>query len=297
LVVDVEEGSGVRRIGIIGTENSHVDHFIRFLNTEQRHPGNRVVALAGGAADRNTALCETGGIELVVDQPSDLIGRVDAAIISSRDGRHHREQAEPLLAAGLPVLVDKPLAASVDDAQAILAAAARGHAPLVSCSALRFVPEVARLTDPRERIGRLRQLAVIGPADPDSEWAGLFFYGIHQVELALQLLGDPHIEPESSSVDVVRDGDTTVALTQLGDVVVTFTFITPAEDRVPFQVVATGTRGVLTESPTIGPDYNAPALARFIETCDQVRSPVDPRTLLSPIVVMAAITDALTSRS
>ncbi|MER7334082.1 MULTISPECIES: Gfo/Idh/MocA family oxidoreductase [unclassified Micromonospora] len=287
----------MRRIGIIGTENSHVDHFIRFLNTEQRHPGNRVVALTGGPSDRNTALCETGGIDLVVGEPSDLVGRVDAAIISSRDGRHHRKQAEPLLDAGLPVLVDKPLAASVDDAQAILAAAARGHAPLVSCSALRFVPEVARLTDPAERIGRLRQLAVIGPADPDSEWAGLFFYGIHQVELALQLLGDPHVEPESVSVDLVREGDTTVALTRIADVVVTFTFVTPADDRVPFQVMATGTRGVLTESPTIGPDYNAPALARFIDACDQGRSPVDPRTLLSPIVVMAAITDALTSRS
>ncbi|MFG3422930.1 Gfo/Idh/MocA family protein [Micromonospora sp. NPDC049460] len=287
----------MRRIGIIGTENSHVDHFIRFLNTEQRHPGNRVVALAGGPTDRNAALSETGGIELVVDEPSDLIGRVDAAIVSSRDGRHHRKQAEPLLDAGLPVLVDKPLAASVDDAQAILAAAARGHAPLVSCSALRFVPEVARLTDPQERIGRLRQLAVIGPADPDSEWAGLFFYGIHQVELALQLLGDPHVEPESASVDLVREGDTTVALTRIGDVVVTFTFVTPTDDRVPFQVVATGTRGVLTESPTIGPDYNAPALARFVDACDQGRSPVDPRALLSPIVVMAAITDALTSRS
>jgi predicted dehydrogenase len=285
----------VRRIGIIGTENSHVDHFIRFLNTEQRHPGNRVVALVGGATERNMALSETGGIELVVDRPGDLVGRVDAAIVSSRDGRHHRAHAEPLLDAGLPVLIDKPLAASVEDARAIIAAATRGKAPLVSCSALRFVPEVARLTDPRERVGRLRHLAIIGPADPDSEWAGLFFYGIHQVELAMQLLGDPEIAPGSLSVDVVRDRDTTVALTRVGDVVLTFTFITPADgDRVPFQVVATGTRGVLTESPTIGPDYNAPALARFIEACDRGRSPVSPHTLLSPIAVMAAVTEALT---
>ncbi|MGS2618951.1 Gfo/Idh/MocA family protein [Micromonospora sp. LZ34] len=288
----------MRRIGIIGTENSHVDHFIRFLNGERRHPGNRVVALAGGPTDRNRELSETGGIELVVDRPSDLIGRVDAAIVSSRDGRRHREQAEPLLDAGLPVLVDKPLAASIDDANAIVAAAARGQAPLVSCSALRFVPEIARLTAAHERIGRLRQLAVIGPADPDSEWSGLFFYGIHQVELALQLLGDPQIAPESLSVDVVRGADTAVALTRIGDVVVTFTFVTPTDgDRVPFQVVATGTHGVLAESPTIGPDYNAPALGRFIEACDRGRSPVNLRTLLSPIVVMAAVTDALARRS
>lgn len=48
----------VRRIGIVGSENSHVDHFIRLLNVDGRHPGNRVVALTGGQSARNVALAE-----------------------------------------------------------------------------------------------------------------------------------------------------------------------------------------------------------------------------------------------
>lgn len=43
----------MRRIGFTGTENSHTDHFIRFLNTEERHPDFRATALAGGHSARN----------------------------------------------------------------------------------------------------------------------------------------------------------------------------------------------------------------------------------------------------
>ena len=102
------------RIGMIGTENSHITHFTRFLNVEQRHPGVRATALVGGRSERNLELAELGEIELIVDEPAELVGQVDAAIVSTRDGAKHLEHARPLLEAGTPVLVDKPLAASVE---------------------------------------------------------------------------------------------------------------------------------------------------------------------------------------
>jgi predicted dehydrogenase len=284
----------VRRIGIIGTENSHVDQFVRLLNRERRHPGTEVAALVGGATERNRALCEAAGIDLVVDGPGDLIGRVDAAIVSSRDGRLHREQAEPLLAAGMPVLVDKPLAASVPDARAILDAAERGGAPLVAGSSLRYLPEVARIAAARQDHGEPRHLTVTGPADPDSEYSGLFFYGIHHVEIALQILGDPPVEPGTPAVSAIRHGDTTVALTRLGDVVLTLAFITPGSGtRVPFHVTLTGTSGVCAGTLVPGTDYLAPLLARFVEACDRGRAPDGPQALLSPIAVLESVTRAL----
>lgn len=284
----------MRRIGIVGTENSHVDHFIRHLNGEHRHPGNRVVALAGGRTDRNRALGQAAGIDLVVDEPGDLVGRVDAAIVSGRDGHLHREQAVPLLAAGIPVLVDKPLAASVADARAIIAAAEHGKAPLVSCSALRFAPEISRFDEAASVRRALRQVAVTGPADPDSEYAGLFFYGIHHVEAALQLLGDPVIEPGSLLVQLSRHADTTIALIQIDQVALIFTFLTPSDGaRVPFHATVANTKDIVASTLTLGPDYNAPALARFIEACDRGSSPVDHSVLLSSVAVMAAITDSL----
>lgn len=282
----------MRRIGFIGTENSHTDHFIRFLNTEGRHPGFRAAALVGGRSARNDALAAAGGIDVVVDKPEDLLGQVDAAIISTRDGAAHRAQAEPLLAAGMPVLVDKPLATSVADAQAIIAAAEAGGAPVVSCSALRFVPEISALTTPGR--GPMRQLTIAGPADPDSEYSGLFFYGIHHVEAALEILGNPVVAPGTVEATVSRHGDTTTALTRIAGVDVVFTFIAPDQtQRTPFHTTAIHTDTVVAHELTLGPDYNAPALERFVTAVESGRTPVDTAHLLSPVVVLAAITDTL----
>lgn len=284
----------VRRIGVIGTENSHADQFVRFLNIEERHPGNRVAALVGGRTERNEALCGTGGVDLVVEDPSDLIGHVDAVIVCSRDGRAHREQAEPLLRAGLPLFVDKPLAASVGDAQALVAAAEHAGVPLVSGSALRYVPGTRALTEAAGRCGALRHVTLSGPADPESEYAGLFFYGIHLVEAALQLLGNPLVAPGSAATTVSRHGDTVLAVTRVEDVFLTFAFVTPGNGKqTDFHATVTGTAGVRAASLALPRDYTAPPLARFIEACDRGEPHQDHAALLSPIVLLQSVTDAL----
>jgi predicted dehydrogenase len=280
----------VRRIGFIGTENSHTDHFLRLLNTDARHPGFRGTALAGGAGPRNNELAATYGVDVVVENPADLLGRVDAAIVSTRDGARHREQAVPLLEAGVPVLVDKPLATTTADARLLLDAAAGSGAPLVSCSALRFVPE---MPDLRDGEGPVRALHVVGPADPDSEHSGLFFYGIHHVEAALEILGNPAVTAGSLEVDVVRRGDTTVASTWVGGAAVTLTFVTPSDThRVPFHATVVRPGSVVASELTIGPDYNAPALARFIAAAEAGTAP-DEGALLAPVAVLESVVHAL----
>ena len=278
-------------IGFIGTENSHTDHFIRFLNAEARHPGYRAAALVGGTSERNDKLSAGGELD-IVDAPEDLLGKVDAAIISTRDGALHREQAEPLLRAGMPVLVDKPLATSVADAQAIIAAGQESGSVLLSASALRFLPQIAELSEGGP--DSLRQLSMIGPADPDSPYSGLFFYGIHHVEAALEILGNPTVEPGSVQVHVSRHGDTTVALTRIAGVELSFTFVVPGDgQRVPFYAVATRTDSVTARELVLGPDYNAPSVARFVEAISAGSSPMTAAELLSPIVILSAIVDAL----
>lgn len=285
------------RIGLIGTENSHITHFTRFLNVEDRHPGTRAVALVGGRSERNQELAELGSIELIVEEPAELGDQVDAAIVSTRDGAKHLEHARPLLEAGKAVLVDKPLAASVEDAQELLALAERSGAVLLSCSALRFVPEVPLFT-PTAETGGLRHLHVIGPADPDSEYSGLFFYGIHHVETALEILGNPTVELGALEVTAVRRGDTVVALLQIADTQVTLTFITPGEGtRVPFHTTAVYENAVNSHELTLGGDYNAPALAEFLGAIDAGTSSRTPQALLSPVVVLAAITASLERNS
>src|SRR6185295_11672783 len=82
----------------------------------------------------------------------DLDGSVDAVTIAVPT-EIHRDIARPFLDAGVAALVEKPLARTLDEADDIIAAAARGGAVLAVGHTERFNPAVAAarplLTDPR----------------------------------------------------------------------------------------------------------------------------------------------------
>lgn len=180
------------RLGILGCDTSHVVEFTKRLNhvevaADQWVEGARVVAAWPGgseiAPDRLPGYVEALrrlGVS-VVDRPEDL--RVDAVLLEAQQGSTHAGLAVPLLRAGVPVFVDKPFACSVADAAAMVEAAARGGAPLLSASSLRFAPEVQAV-----------QGAVLGaqtwsPAALHPGNPGLFHYGVHGVEMLYALMG------------------------------------------------------------------------------------------------------------
>ena len=161
----MRRGREVRRIGIVGAESSHTVELPRLVNAERRFPGVRVVAVVPVDVDRAVRL---PGIEpaLVAGSPDDLIGAMDAALVLIRDGATHRALAGPLLAAGLPVWVDKPFAIMPADARAMIGPAHREDALVWSRSALRFPAAVRRAARLASR-GELWHLHLVGPADPD----------------------------------------------------------------------------------------------------------------------------------
>lgn len=281
-------------IGLVGIENSHTTHFTHLLNVEQRYPDTRVSAVVGDTPERTAELTMLGDIAVVVDEPADLVGRIDAAIVSTRDGAKHLQHTRPLLDAGIPVLVDKPLAASVADAREIISLAEADGTPLLSGSALRYLPQIGSFA-PTPGTGALRHLHVVGPADPDDQYSGLFFYGIHLVETALEILGNPVVRADDAvPVSCRRSAGAVLATLDLAGTPVTFTFVVPAPGhKVPFHVTAANEDAVIAEDLELGKDYNAPALTEFVEL---VRSRAPQRStdfLLTPVVVLSAIIDAL----
>jgi len=103
---------------------------------------NRARAEEIAAAHRTRALFDS----------RDLDGSVDAVTIAVPT-EIHRDIARPFLDAGVASLVEKPLARTLDEADDIIAAAARGGAVLAVGHTERFNPAVAAarplLTDPR----------------------------------------------------------------------------------------------------------------------------------------------------
>lgn len=275
------------RIGITGTENSHAEHFIRILNVGSAHPGVRVTALSGGRSERNLQLVEQGGIDVLVERPQDLLGHVDAVIITDRDGALHPAQAIHFLDNGVPTFVDKPLATSLEDARRVVMAAARSGTPLASFSAMRFVPPVVALADEMRGWGTISRVEVSGPASVDSEHSGLFFYGIHCVEIALQLL--------ASGGDVLSPADVAVAdlpgerrlTANIADTAVAVRFLSPAvHGHTPFQVVVEGERGWAQREILVDSDYLAPTVERFVAVLSGKTSPQPYASLFAPVALI-----------
>lgn len=279
------------RIGIIGTENSHADHYVRHFNDEKRHAEHRVVGLSGGRSERNTKLAAAGGIDLVVDEPKDLLEHVDTVIICSRHGGQHRAEAEPFLSTGKPVLVDKPLACSVSDAQAVLKAAQAGDALVTSYSALRWAPEVSAYADRLASFGTPEVLSVAGPADPTSEYGGIFFYGVHVAEIALRLAGI-----SLGEVAVAEYDDEVIATAQAGPTRLVLGFQRPREGvKSRWRITATAGDRSLAEEIQLGPDYAAPATETYVRMLDEGVVPLTNDELLAPVRLLSTVDGALSA--
>ncbi len=96
---------------------------------------------------------------------------VDLVLIAneSGDGGKHLALATPGLMAGVATFIDRPLAATLTDARAILALAADNHAPLLSCSHMRMLPHANRFKRRYDEVGPIEFGVVHGrgpnPAD------------------------------------------------------------------------------------------------------------------------------------
>ncbi|MEU6849102.1 Gfo/Idh/MocA family oxidoreductase [Actinacidiphila alni] len=277
------------RIGIIGTENSHVDHIVDHLNVKDLGGDARVVALSGGASERNELLRTKGSVERVVDQPAGLLGLVDAVIITDRHGGLHRAHALPFLEQGLPVYVDKPLACTVEDAEAIIAAARDHDAPLTSYSAVRWVPDADAVAAEAAALGAPQVVVASGPADPDSPYGGIFFYGIHPVDTALRLAPGPLGE-----VRVERAGATVTASALAGDIRVVVNLVLPTDSaQIPFHAMVVAREGIAQRTLTLGEHYVVPGLETFLEMARTGKPPLAYEDLLRPVRFLEEVAGAL----
>lgn len=275
----------ITRIGIIGTENSHADHYVETFNHAGAYEGYRVVALAGGHTERNQHLAELGGIEHVLEEPTDLLGLVDSVIVCSRDGRRHYEQALPFLEAGLPVFLDKPLTCDVEQAEHLIALAHEKGVLISSYSILRWAPEVAELAN-RLQAADPSALLVRGPASPSSEYAGLWFYGIHVVEIATALLGDRTITDVTTS----STGQSVFGHGRADHLDLLLEFFKPVAGVPAVWTVAAATPdGVIAELIPSSKTASDTSLGQYVRMLQTGQAPLSDSALLASVSLMQAI--------
>lgn len=274
------------RLGLVGTENTHAEHFLRSFNVERRHPGVRVHALCGSGSARDSTLRDLGGVAHLVPTPDDLIDLIDGVLVCSRDGREHLREARPFLERGIPVFVDKPLALSTADAAELVRIAASAGAPLTSFSGIRVHSRIASLAA-SAAAGPLERLAFSGPADPHGPHGGLAFYGTHLVEGALSVVGETEVAVQG----VERRSGRIIAHAMVGPTELELDFISDADQRWVLSATAAGVTSTVDVVMTAEEiERGSAAVARFFTTNV---SPLSAAELLAPVAMMEQISLAL----
>ncbi len=200
------------RIGLIGLDSSHAVAFTKVINAKNARPeladAKVVAAYPGGSPDISasrdriegfTKQISDMGIEIVPSIDA-LIKKVDAVIMNSVDGRVHLEQVKPVLEAGIPVFVDKPVTASMQDAQALYALSKSTGTPCFSASTLRFCSEVMEL-EKENQAGNIVGCVAYSPCKFDATHPDLFWYGIHGVETLFTVMGPGCVSVQRTKTD------------------------------------------------------------------------------------------------
>jgi len=181
------------RFGVIGTENSHVNQACQRFNLEQNIKGAVVEALYPGEGDTLEHVREVqkeGKVPLLAEKPEDMLGKIDAVIIMNRHGKYHGKYARLFLENKIPTFIDKPFSCSLEEAKEIIELSHKTNTWLSSSSTVWKTSSFQNFfKKTKGELGAIHSGMVGGPFDFESEFGGVFFYGIHTVEMLLQGFG------------------------------------------------------------------------------------------------------------
>jgi predicted dehydrogenase len=262
------------RAGIIGTDTSHVPAFTAAFEAHPEWRLKVVAAFKGGSPDipisanRLEGFARTihdkNGVE-IVDTIDALLAKVDVVLLESVDGRPHLAQITPVLKAGKRVFVDKPLAASLDDARRIIELSKQTGTPFFSTSSARFHSDIPRLRD-SPGVGKVTKVQSTYAVSPLPFHPDLFYYGIHGIEALYAVMGTGCV---SLSRKIEGDADVTTATWKDGRVGV-FHGLLKGGEKLPMLRVW-GEKGTVESSPSQGYEALVLEIAEFFHTG---RSPV-----------------------
>lgn len=182
------------KIGAIGIDSSHLPEFtkrIKALNEEGQTRCRVTHVFDPGGHDLPNApkwLATTKEMGVAqVETLEELLDGVEGVMVLSVNGNKHLSLAQPSLERGLPTYIDKPLTCSLAEAKVLLAAARKTNAPCYSASSLRFAPEVTEMD--KAPLGTLRAIDAFGPGSLHTLMEGLFYYGVHAIEMVDAIWG------------------------------------------------------------------------------------------------------------
>jgi len=271
------------KLGIIGAENSHTIAIAKTINVDKKIRGFSVEYVWGEKPEYAEKASVEGKIPVIVRRPIDMLGKVDAVVVDHRDGKYHLKAVWPFVEAGVPTFVDKPFCYRAAEGKAFLKMAKKVGTPVTSFSVLTHQASFAQFKAKMAELGGIVSGTTYGPCDLKSQWGGIFFYGIHQVDLVLHAFGF-----DVTGAQVTKNGLNAVGqLLYASGLTVTMALI--KEGTHAFGIGAVGTKGALSAPIKYDKNPYLTGVETFTRMFRTGKEPLTYEQILRPVQVLEAL--------
>ena len=180
----------MKKIVILGCENSHADMFLGFMKGNENYADLQV---AGVYSDDKTAaekLAEKYGVK-VMSAYDEAVGRIDGVIVTARHGNNHYKYAAPYIKTGVPMFIDKPVSIAETDALKLARECKVAGVRLTGGSTCVHDERVQTLKNERDnnKDGKTISGFIRCPINLKNNYGDFFFYSEHLVGIMSTIFG------------------------------------------------------------------------------------------------------------
>ena len=180
----------MKKIAILGCENSHATHFIKFIKEKKEFSDVEVVGVYSDERASAEKLNADFGVP-VMDNYTDAVGKLDGLIITARHGDNHLRYAKPYIDSGIPMFIDKPITVSESDVIEFMRLLSEKGVRISGGSSLKQDVYVQKLKEERlsEKDGKTLGGYLRAPLSLENAYGGFYFYAQHLVEMVCEIFG------------------------------------------------------------------------------------------------------------
>ena len=180
----------MKKIVILGCENSHADMFLGFMKGNEKYADLQV---AGVYSDDKTAaekLAEKYGVK-VMSAYDEAVGRVDGVIVTARHGNNHYKYAAPYVKTGVPMFIDKPITVNEGEALKLARECKAAGVRLTGGSTCVHDERVQTLKNEHDdnKDGKTISGFIRCPINLKNNYGDFFFYSEHLVGIMSTIFG------------------------------------------------------------------------------------------------------------
>lgn len=276
------------KIAIIGSENSHALHFASVLapkNGEKRFPDIELIGVCGDD-NSNAAIAEKTAVTCFTNDPNAFLGKVDGIMVTSRHGGVHLKYAKPYMEAGCKIWLDKPITASVEDAEEVVRLVKEKNLLLCGGSSLAGAEGTVKMAQyVAENRAKITGGHVTAPVNLVNDYGNFWFYSQHLVQMVTEVFGQA-----IQSVEAREKKDGVHAIFHYNDFDVTAYFGTG------YSITAyAGGYGVKCQEVALTGEYFMPELNEMAEMLRNGTVRQTPEEVVYPVYVIDAVIRSMES--